>query len=187
MISKLIEKILNFINQLDQENFKKYLIILIGVLLFIIGSALFFIQSKSSSLINQIQAAQRAAINSNKLIIKFQNVENQKSKLQKNLDSLQDFDIKGFFESFTRSNKIKSDGNWTFATISIAGNDLLEETSLQATFKNLTMEKLVSILKELEEKDNIYVKNLKITREENKTLSIDIMIGTLKYKQVDKR
>jgi len=183
MIKKIFEDILNFTNQLDKETFKKYLIILTIILFIFIGGSLYLINEKSDSLINKINSTQKACLDTNYILKKFQEIESQKKSLQKNLESNAEMDIKGFFETFTRAHRIKSDSPWTSNSNILSENPELEEITLQALFKGQTMEALVKILKDLEDNEKIFVKNLKITKEAANTISFEITIGTLKSHQ----
>jgi hypothetical protein len=181
---KFFEKIQIYIRSLNQHNFKKNFIIFISVIAFIMISISYFIYKKSTSLIKQLDDIKHLTIQTNLISKRYQVVQNQKKYIQSLLEKEKDFEIKGFFEAFCKKHQIKSEDTWTTLTSSIEGNNQIEEVSLKATFKNQTSEKLVEILKDIEEKKIVYIKNLKIDKEKDKTISFDLTIATFKNKLI---
>ena len=103
-------------------------------------------------------------------------------KLQKLLEQEKDFDLNVFFEKFCAQFKITPFESWDTTTQSFAGSDKFDEVLLNATFKQLTTQQLVTILEELNKNELVYIKELNITNEETKTITVNIIIATKKFK-----
>ena len=179
---KLIKEIQNFIRKLDQKSFKKYLIISISSIAIIMIISTYYIHNKSQSLIKNIENIEKSTYEISNIVKKFQITQNQKNHTLTLLDKEKDFEIKGFLEAFCKDHQLKYESNWIASSSSIEGNPKIEEVSLKATFKDQTTEKLVSILKALDEKEIVYIKKIKIDKGKNKLINFDLTIASLKYK-----
>lgn len=181
---KPFENLSEFIHKLDKNSFRMYLIFFLGTIVLLSGTMIYYINNKSHSLIAEIKSMQKAALDTNQIIKKYQAIQFQKKTTQNLLDKEQDFEIKSFLEAFYRKHQLKPESTWIAVATPLSGNDQIEEITLQATFKGQTTEKLVKILQSLGEKEIVHIKNLKVTKEAKETISFDLTVSTFRYRQV---
>ena len=179
---KLVNRIQDFLRQLDHRTFKKYLIASITISALIMIIMAYYIYNKSSSLIKQISKVEQIAFEANQIEKKYQKTQTQKTHLLSLLEKETDFEIKSFFEAFCKERQLKVESNWKTTSSTIEGNEKIEEVSLKASFKGQTTEKLIKILQDLDEKEIVYIKNIKIDKSTNKIINFDLTIATFKYK-----
>ncbi|MCK4265024.1 hypothetical protein KAW80_01550 [Candidatus Babeliales bacterium] len=180
---KITEDILDYILSLERSTFNKYLIYFLASILLILGISIYLIHSKGKSLIKQIQTTRKLAQDADLKMKEYKEIQEKKNHILEILDKEKNFEIKGFFESFYKEHKVKPEPRWDTISSPILGNELLKEVSLPVRFKNLTTQKLTEILINLEKKEIVYVKNLKINKnKENRTIDLEITLGALNKK-----
>ncbi len=96
------------------------------------------------------------------------------------MEKNKDFSLNQYFETFYKAQAIKPEDGWSSSTTIL--NAQFDEVELPATFKGQTTQKLVSILQEIEKQEIVYVKDLKVRADKNKTIVFDIVLATLRKK-----
>jgi hypothetical protein len=183
-MKKLEAIVIKFISELTVHNFQKYLWICIASLLVSMGTITYLIYQKTNSLREEIVLIQRKAVEARGLMVNYQKALDFKSKITKRLESENSSDIKGFFENLCREQNLTPESNWTPAQTALSFNRELEEFSLQAQLKNMTMQRLVSFLIALRKNEMIYLKTLHISKDapEQKTFNVELIVATYNYK-----
>lgn len=182
---KIFDDLITFIIRLDARRFTLYLGLTLGGFLAVGGGMSYFFYSKSSGLVETIKYFQKLALEAKQTVYTYQTIHERKQAIFDALAHERDFELKSFFEAFCKENNLKPESSWATLTSEIEGNEILEEVSLQATFSKFTMQTLVHFLAALQKKDLIYIKNLRLTKENPnaKTIAVDITIATLKFRQ----
>ncbi len=181
MIKEKIEQAATFIQSLNQQEFKKYLIITLTVIGTLALISTYYVYHTNESLAKQINAL-------NLQINKIKTLSAQSEQLLKEEESIKeligkhpDFEMSSYFENFYTKNKITPEPNWkpeegTVIEGSTKGV-LYKEIVLMATFKNQTMQKLVTIINDIYRDKIIYLKNVDITSQGSK-INFDLTIAT---------
>ncbi len=181
----MINQTITFLGKLSKKDFEKFLgAALLGIAL-IAGSMIYIIRSKSEGLAITMTNLRSLARKVSYITQEYQTIQFQKKKLQDLLakGKTEEFEIKSYFENFTRTNDVKPESDWNVITTPFPNNVLLEELSLKATFNNITMKKLVELLSELEKKEIVYIRDIKLSRKQGQTISCELTIATLHYIQ----
>ena len=184
---KQINEILNYLEGLSKKSFERLMIIIAASSAIIITLILVYVYRTNSKILTNINNLQNLTKKANVVRAKYQEIQQERTRVLELLGQEKDFEIKSFFEKFCMDHKLKPESDWATPSTPIEGNPALEEISLRATFKNQTMESLTKLLEDLSKNEMIYVKNLKITKEAKtgpkKTISFEIIIATLKSRQ----
>jgi len=177
------KKTASYIQNLNKKDFDKYLALFISGLILLIIFIIYYIHTTSNNLIYKINFNKKLSLKTEKIINNYQRLKSEENKLLKLLEKNKDFNIKTYFEQFCSQYQIIPESNWETTTRSFPGNEKFDEISLTATFKNQTTKDLVNLLEAFDKKEIIYVKELSITSEQDKTITINITIATKKYKR----
>lgn len=184
---KQINELLNYLENLNKKNFDRLLVISATTIALIISLIFIYVYRTNSNTLFRINNLQNLTKKANVVRQKYQEIQEERSRVIELLKKEKDFEIKSFFEKFCIDHKVKPESDWATPSNPIEENAALEEISLKATFKNQTMETLVNFLSDLTKNEMIYVKNLKITKEQKsgtkKTITFEIIIATLKSRQ----
>ena len=185
---KIIESAITFIVNLDKRRFMIYFVTLLFTIFLITGGITYVIHVKGTNLVAHIRNFQKITRDAREITYLYETIQDRKQGIIDALEQEQDFELKSFFASFCKENNIKPESNWSTIATSIEGNEFLEEISLAAIFNNFTMQKCVALFEALEKKDIVYIKNMTISKEgedkkTSKTVSLDLAIATLKYRQ----
>jgi hypothetical protein len=182
---KVFDNLANYIQNLNKKDFEKYLsLILLGITLlgFI---TVYQIYNKSSRLITQIKNTEKLAQKSISTVLEYDKLQQKETQLQELLKQNREFDIRVFFEQFSKEQNMIPEPNWTPIELPVEGNENFDEVVLTAAFKKQTTEKLVNMLDALEKKEkNIYIKELVIRNNLDKTIDFEISLATMRYKRI---
>ncbi|MCK4650770.1 hypothetical protein KAT08_01215 [Candidatus Babeliales bacterium] len=179
---KVLNQLTDYIQNLKEKDFKKYLTIFLIVTVFLAVGTTYYFYDKNNKLILQIKKLDGLIKQTIKLIKEHKTIKGKEKQLEKLLEKNKDFDIRSFFESFCKEKHITPEPAWDTTTIPLE-SDKFDEIELTATLKNLTTQKLVEIIQSLNKKEIIYIKEITITNEKNKTITIDITLAAKKYKK----
>lgn len=181
---KQINDLISYVESLSKKQFERLFIIAVASLIFLISLISFFIYRTSSKILVEINNLQNLTKKAATVKQKYLEIQQERNRVLDLLEKEKDFEIKSFFEKFCMDHKLKPESDWATPTNAIEGNDMLEEISLRAIFRNQTMESLLKFLEDLSKNPMVYVKNLRISKETSsgakKTISFEITIATLK-------
>jgi hypothetical protein len=175
-----INKFANYLQTLPRKKFQQYLLISLGCVAACASLLIYAIHEKKASLIQY-------TINLGKLSEKSAHIisENRKMTLEEQhirevIDKNKGFSIKSFFEQFCREQNINAESGWEAHVEPI--NERFDEVILSATFKDQTTKNLIKILSALALKDIVTIKELRIRTQQNKRITVDIMLASKKLK-----
>ncbi len=181
---KYIDDAIEYITLLSEKDFKRQLGIILGIASLSAFGLVYYIYSKSASyqagykqLISQVQKTKQI-MQENAVL------QREEDRIQDMLEKNRDFSLKSYFEQFYREHKITPEPNWDTTINPIEGNEAFEEVILPATFRNETTKKLVRILDDLDKKEIVYLKELVIKKEEEKTITFEITLATKKMRRI---
>jgi len=183
---KVFDTLANYIQNINKRDFEKYLILfLLGIALLGILSV-YQIYRKSSSLIQQIKNTEKLAQKSVTMFNEYEKLQQKEAQLQELLKQNREFNINSFFEKFYKEQNMIPEPNWNPIEIPVEGNENFDEVVLTAVFKKQTTEKLVNMLNALDkkEKDIVYVKELVIRNNLNKTIDFEISLASMKSRRI---
>lgn len=176
-----IRKVAHFIQSLNVRQFQQYLIaFLVGVFLCVL-MIMYLSFSYSQELVIKIKKLEVLANKSSKVLAEYQRLMLEQEQLHDLFAKEKEFNIKIYFEQFCKQQGITPVKGWDTTSKNI--NPQLTEILLNATFKGMTMEKVVSILDAFEKKEVVYIKELSIRAEGNKMLTCEIQLSTALYKR----
>jgi len=186
MITNKITEMTQHLQGLSKKEFRNYLtgtLVGIGLLCTIITVSIYH---KSSALRDQLKKLNKQAREVEKIVAQHRELREQEEKIKQMLIKHPDFNINTYFERFMATHKLKTDSDWTPRSgTRIQGarkEDTYQEMILRASFKQQTMQKLVTILDALYKEPLVYVKELDIATEDGK-IAFDITLATKLYKK----
>lgn len=179
-LAKILKEKLLRLHELHESEFKKYLLITLGTLGIIITGSVYFIYTTSNSLHIEIHKLQASKKKTRKLLIDFADIDAEETRLRGVLEQHKNFNLKIYFEQFCKDQGVSAVPNWDTTATPI--NPQVDEIALSATFKGLSTEKLVLMLLAFDKTEIVYVKNLRIKTENDKKISCDITLATVKTK-----
>lgn len=185
---KFISDIITFITELDKKRYAIYLACALVAVVLLGGLITYYFYSKGTFLVQHITSLQKQSQETKEVTTTYELIQERKDSVISALEKEKDFELKSFFASFCKENNLRPESSWTTISSTIDGNELIEEISLQATFTQFTMQRVVALLEGLEKKELVYVKSLRAFKEgehkkTSKTISLDITLATLKYRQ----
>ena len=179
-----LDNFIVYIQNLNKKDFEKYLISFLLSILILLGSTIYYIYNKNYNLILEIKKLKELVIKTTNIIKDNVKIEQKEKQQQQLLEQNKDFSIKTYFEQFCKEKNVIPELNWgDTITREIEGSDKFDEVLLTATFKNQTTQIVLKILDSLEKNKLVYTKELTITNENNKKITFEITIATIKYKK----
>lgn len=175
-----------YIQSLSRKDFQKHLIIALSAIGLLSLGITYYVYHKTSSLTQQIKKLQTQATRIAQLVSKNDLLAREEQQIQELLESRPDFNMNTYFETFYTKHKIKPEPNWKpeeGTVIEGSKPDVkYQEIILKATFKNQTMQKLVTILQDIYNEQIIYLKGLEINAEASK-INFELTLATKQYKK----
>jgi hypothetical protein len=178
---EIIVKLATYLQGLSKKQFQKILLIAIGLAFLIVVGVNYYIYQKSLEYVMQIKQFETLANKSVGILEDNQKMEDEALRIQGILDQNKEFNIKSYFEGFCQQNSLVPTQG--FDTRLDDSNDKFDEIYLSASFKSLTMDKIVKILEEFYKKEIIYIKSMSIKQEQEKKVSFEITIATKSMKK----
>jgi len=179
---EFIDSIKQYIEQLDRQEFKRYILILFGILILLVSGIVFLYYRNLRTIRNRIAYINKQRIETRQLIERYDRVKKQQAEVNSLLEKQKDFKISQYFEQL-------------LSRLNIAQNKTQEETvpedvldgytewTLYATLSNLNTKKLSELLYAIEQEERIYTKELEIERSsQGKAINIKLTIATLEPK-----
>ncbi|KKQ49736.1 MAG: hypothetical protein US69_C0002G0011 [candidate division TM6 bacterium GW2011_GWF2_38_10] len=173
-----LKPIISFVEGLNKKQFQNYLLLFLASVALVIGGIMYFVYVTSANLITEIKKIETLSQKTIKILANDEKMVFEERRLKELFDQNKDFSLSSFFESFCKEHAVTPEGDW--APRVVTSTDRFDEHAISTTFKDLTTEKLVQLLIELEKKEIIYIKDLiiKQDREKDKKIIIDIVIAT---------
>jgi len=178
-----IKNIVDLLNQLELSEIKKYsLIYLFSVLLVLGGLEFYFILKQKN-----IKEMTEKLIEKRKLIVK--NIQNKVNAeaIKKRIDSIlndDSFRLKDYLYLVIKNDKyskyVSSDNELINEQLNKPG---YMEVFMTFEMKGMSTKEIFEMLSLIEQEERVYVKEIALKRNENKTISISVTIATIKIVQ----
>lgn len=176
-----IAKIKEYLDNLESKEFKKYLLIALGIMLMLIGLLIIQYYRSVSTLKARISALNRKRKDVQNMLERYERVKMQQIEVNSVLAKEKDFKISQYFEKLLdklgiSKNKIQEE------TLPKDVLDGYTEWTLYANLTNLNTKKLSELLYAIEQEERIYTKDLEIEKASSQAINVKITIATLEPK-----
>ena len=181
---KFFARFNNFIEELDEKDLQKYIIIFSIFIALITGGIIFHYRNSINKLTEKIDNINNQRKKTERLLYDKKIVTEQYEKVKKILAKNPNFLIRGYFEKELLP-KLNLDKNkFTVDTMEEDISDEYTEIKLNANLTNLNTKDLCNILNALEEQERIYIKNVEISHHQQNpnVIDINLTIATLQPK-----
>ncbi len=179
---EILDKIRTFIQELDEKEFRTYLIATLSAIFLILILFVAFYLKRVSTLKKQISYVNEKREEVRTILEKNEIVDQQKQKVDALLEENKDFIIRQYFENVLKNLSLTPQ----LINVSQVDKDTTyREVILKATFDDLNMKQVCDLLEEIEKKKSlVYTKELEITRSKRRPRAIDVAltIATLQKK-----
>lgn len=173
------DNIKNFIDNLDQRDFFKYIGIFIAGVCLLIGILIVSYYIKINSLTKEIRSINYMRDEVKEILDKAERVKTQRKEVDSILDEDEDFILEQYFEKVR--NKLRL--SYKIESRTTAPRDeKYQEVALNVKFSDMNMKQLTELLQELEKSKRIYTKDLEIKKSKKRpgTIDVTLTIATLK-------
>lgn len=182
MVPVQIKKVSSYLQSLTKRQFLIYILGFLSAIFVIAIATIYFFFSYSHDLEFQIKKTALLSQRSQAIIAEHERLVAEKKKLQELFAKDKEFsDIKVYFEQFYKQQGLTPVKGWDTTAREVSSD--YTEVLLNATFKGLSMQKIVTMLDAFQKKEVVYVKGLTIRSEGSKQVSADILLATAQQKQ----
>ncbi len=185
---KALERIQNYIANLDQKNLYKLIAITIGSLIIVVGLLVFRYYRRVNYLVGEINTINEQRELVKRIMIQADRVKKQRAEVDTMIAEDEGFKIGGYFNSILSKLHL-IDRKTVDETAYIDHEGKYRESILKAKLIDMTMKDVCELLNELDQKKRIYTKELElvaVTKTARPTLEVSLTIGTLEPKPVTK-
>ena len=174
----------NYLETLDQKEFKKYILIFTAFLLVIIGSLIFYYYYSIAGLKKRIATINKNRTTVSELIGRYNLVKKQQAEVDLILAKEKDFKISQYFEQLLEKLNLTQNKTQDVETMSEEVLDgAYTEWILYANLTNLNTKKMSELLHAIELEERIYTKEVEIDRSSNPSaINVKLTIATLEPK-----
>lgn len=177
-----IMDISNFINELDEKDFYKYMIIFVVLFLLILGIIMFFQHSALASYETRLKNINKQRVELRSLLQEHAIVNKQQEAVDTILSKDKGFRIADFFELITRELGLTQNVTKSPVVENDLGNGYYE-TQLDASFKDMDMKQVTDLLDKIEHNPRVYAKNLGLHKTpKSAKLDVTLVVATLQPK-----
>ena len=180
---KIFDQPIAYITSLSDKDLKKQMIVFLSFVTLTTFGIIYFSYRTSLSKMQEILHLHKLLQKSVVVLSNNERIEKEKTRIEELIIKNKDFNIKSYFEQFTREHAMTPESGWDTTTNPIEGNENFDEVILPATFKNQTTKTLEILLEAIDKKEIVYIKELSIRREEQK-ISFDLTIATKKPRRL---
>lgn len=177
---KFLHTITTFVQELDEQHFKRYLLIACAAATIIFGLGVYFYYSTTDALLKQLEDVNDVREGDlKKTLTRSKELRQAGAAIDATLAKTPDFKIKGYFLDLMK--KLNLESMMSSAEPSHVDRDKdYREITLKATFTDMNMKQLTELLRELEKSDRISTKELEITQSKRSSaINVVLTIGTL--------
>jgi septal ring factor EnvC (AmiA/AmiB activator) len=182
---KIFDALSNYLENLDQKNFNKYLLIYLGVLLTLSLASVYYYYNtikywkKQTNEINATRDEIKVIVDRDEL------VQKQREEVNALLSEMPDFKIGEYFNDLISklglTQNVVTNPSITYAD---RGDKEYREVLLTTQFDMMNMKQLTELLNEIEQNKRIYTKELEIIKSKKtpNTIEVNLTIATLQRK-----
>jgi len=179
---EMFDKTVSYILSLDRKHFQQYLLVSLAGFGLLCGGIIYWSHSTRNKKIDLLNQIHEQAHKNDKVLRASQKIKAEETRIQQLLEDNKEFNIKSYFEQFCQQHRITPESGWDTETLSIDGNDTFDEILLPATFKQQTTQVLVTLLNSIDKNEIVYIKELEVKRDKQKTITFTLTIATKKRK-----
>ena len=182
----IIEKVINYINSLDQKNFYKYLAIFGGVLSVLISILLWYYYSSLTYWKRQVKNTNEMRTQIKEIVDRDELVLKQRQEINKLLTENPDFKIRAYFDELESRLGLTRNRQDIDTMYEDYGDPEYREVVLTAKFDTMNMKQLTELLNEIEHNNRVYIKSLEIIKSKKipNTIDVTLSIATLQRKEL---
>jgi len=180
----LLERVRDYITGLEERLFNRYVVILFGILIIILGLFLFYYYRSVFSLHEQIKQVNRIRGYDVQVILsKADYVQKQLQDMDTLLAEDRGFKISEYFENVLKKLNL-TDKFTRMEPPRREAQDRYIKSILEVSFDDMDMQQLTELLREFEENRRIFVEKLEIMRSKKtrNKLEVNMTIGTFLLK-----
>jgi len=177
---ELFNKIREYIAGLEEKQLYRYIALLLGIVILLMGSLMFYHYRSIASLRSRIKNINRMRQDDvQEILSKADYIQKQKQEIDTLLAEDKNFKIAGYFKEVIDKLGL-ADKKVIETPSSVERPDEYRESILDISFDDMDMKQVTELLKELEENRRIFVKKLEIARSKKtpKKLEVSMTIGT---------
>lgn len=181
----LLDKIVAFIEGIDEKQFYKYALGGVFVIAILVGIILVRHYYSARSIRRQIAAINADREDARQILNRFVAVEKQRTDVNAVLSEEPDFKIGGYIiEDLLKkqglSSKLKQQN-----IVTVEREGLYREVLLTIQLSDMNIKELTTLLDEIEQKRRIYIRLLQITKSKKTpgTIDVTLTVGTLQLKE----
>lgn len=180
---KIIERVRDFINNLDEKNFYKYLGISLGVVVMLCAFMIYRYYSNVDSLLLRINNINEQRERAQLILKQAQRVNKQRADVDAMIAKDEGFKIGGYFNEVLMKLRL-TDKRVLEETAVIQHEGKYQESVLKAKLTDMNMKELCELLNELDQNKRIYTKELEIisVKKARPSLDINLTIAALEPK-----
>jgi hypothetical protein len=178
---------MTLLNQLQQifltqdiKEFYKRIGLYAGVIVFLIVGTLYYYYTRTSDLHAALKKVNKDRQEVQHLLKKYKRVLEQKEAVNTMLEEEKNFKIQSFFDSVVQQHQLKGQQKQDAQVSEEVLYKRYTEIKLTAQFKQINTQELSELLRSIEEKKRVYIKDLAITKTKGAALDISLTIATLK-------
>lgn len=176
----IFDQLKDFIDDLDEKNFYRALIITITVIVLIITGILYLQQRKVAALKKRITLINKNRRTVQEILTKFEKVKKQKDEVAGVLEKDKSFKILGEFDKILQAANLSAHkASHTILTESLESLPEYNEVRLVVSLTDLNMRQLTELLQEIEKNERIHIKDLEITKNSKPSFDANLTVATL--------
>ncbi len=177
----LFTEYINTLNSMNKKEFYKNSIIASALLFSIIAGSFYYYFSTVYTLKAKVIKLNKQRTSIKKLLEIYKENETNKKEISALLSEEKDFRILNFFETTLKQTGLDNFQKGTLEpTESVFIQKQYAESKLVASFKQITMQQLYTLLDALGKKQRIYIKELTIIKTKGAAVDVTITLATLK-------
>jgi len=174
-----LTRIRTFISELDQSEFRKFMVIYVAAFLVCSGGLIFFYVSQEVGTQEQLKKLNKARKKVQKVLTDYQKVAKQKESVAQILSADKNFYLQQFTQSALQAVDIESSTVGKVSSKSLRNGYTEESVAVQLS--NVNTQELCALLQNIEQASRVYVKKVTINRDVGATaINVNMEIATLK-------
>lgn len=181
---ELLNKIRNYIIQIEENQFKKYLMGACGAIVLLLLGLMYLHYSrmtywrKQINTINGYREIVKTIVDKDELVLR------QRTEVNTILSENPDFKIDGYFTELLARLGLERNKKETSITYADRGDTEYREVLLNAKFDAMNMRQLTELLNQIEQNNMVYTKELDISKSKKipNTIDVTLTIATLQKK-----
>lgn len=179
-----LNNIKEFIVNLDQKNFFKYLLITFACICSLCLGIMYYFYNRVNYWKKQINTINMYREDIKQIVDRDELVLKQRAEVNRMLTEVPDFKIEGYFNDLTTRLGLNRNNIVTSTSYADRGDAEYREVLLNAKFDSMNMKQLTELLNEIEKYNRIYIKEIEIIKSKKiqNTIEVNLTIATLQRK-----